>query len=276
MKSINSFGLVKTRGVDVFTTSLSVADVFRRDHDAVLCDIENLNCSPRFRERNFEAVLHSRVDYAYRITRDGFDLLTRLFTGPDDIPLIEEYVNRFSAKFWARHNAPDSVPAKYMPFTEYTTWLVSVDDVGLLEWCPAEAALRGDPVKIHGKQMFVGLGKAITWGRQQARELMPHMSKRLISWLSERVPADWPDRNLEQRMAFLHGGECYDGSMVLRGKVCAQEVWMECLGGAAVGYSGVGVGREINSVLSAIGWEPIRGYSIGCYGQCINFTRPNP
>ena len=71
-----------------FTTSLAIAQAFEKEHKNVLRDIQNLECSPKFLELNFELYEYSRDlgigvrEYpAYRLTRDGFAFLAMGFTG---------------------------------------------------------------------------------------------------------------------------------------------------------------------------------------------------
>lgn len=62
-----------------FTTSLAIAQAFEKEHKNVLRDIQNLECSPKFLELNFELYEYSRDlgigvrEYpAYRLTRDVY------------------------------------------------------------------------------------------------------------------------------------------------------------------------------------------------------------
>mgnify|MGYP005813456519 CR=1 FL=1 len=70
----------------MFTTSQIVAQAFGKEHKNVLRDIDNLECSPEFRQLNFEHTPYVHPQNgetypAYRLTRDGFAFLAMGFTG---------------------------------------------------------------------------------------------------------------------------------------------------------------------------------------------------
>lgn len=69
----------------MFTTSLTVAQAFEKEHKDVLKAISNLECSKEFNERNFAPVEYKdakgEMRPAYRLTRDGFAFLAMGFTG---------------------------------------------------------------------------------------------------------------------------------------------------------------------------------------------------
>ncbi|EDV4827172.1 peptidase [Salmonella enterica] len=82
------------------TSSLAVADYFRKPHKDVLAKISRMNCSAEFTERNF-----SLSDYTdasgrklpcYNITRDGFAFLAMSFTGKRAAQFKESYINAFN------------------------------------------------------------------------------------------------------------------------------------------------------------------------------------
>lgn len=70
------------------TTSLKVAEIFGKMHKNVLQVIDNLDCSKEFKDANFQPCVYEaksgfgyRKFRMYRLTRDGFVLLTMGFTG---------------------------------------------------------------------------------------------------------------------------------------------------------------------------------------------------
>lgn len=82
------------------TSSLAVADYFRKPHKDVLAKISRMDCSVEFTERNF-----SLSDYTdasgrklpcYNITRDGFAFLAMGFTGKRAAQFKESYINAFN------------------------------------------------------------------------------------------------------------------------------------------------------------------------------------
>lgn len=86
-------------GNDV-TTSLIVAQVFGKEHNKVVRDIENLSCSTDFRVANFgEATfINSKTGQnhkMYEMTKDGFSFLVMGYTGAK----AGEFKERFIAEF---------------------------------------------------------------------------------------------------------------------------------------------------------------------------------
>lgn len=95
---------IKTMNKEEVTvvTSLDVAETFGKRHADVLRDIENLECSNDFRERNFAlskySVENNKRSYPlYYITRDGFTLLAMGYTGEKAMKFKEGYIKQFNA-----------------------------------------------------------------------------------------------------------------------------------------------------------------------------------
>ena len=89
--------MIQTESGIPTTTSLVIAQVFDKEHKNVLRDIQNLECSPQFRQLNFELYEYSKdLDIgvrkypAYRLTRDGFVFLAMGFIHPEQEGLIKE------------------------------------------------------------------------------------------------------------------------------------------------------------------------------------------
>ena len=83
-------------------TSLDVAETFGKRHSDVLRDIENLDCSLDFRERNFAfskySVENNRKTYPmYYMTRDGFTILVMGYNGDRAMKFKEGYIRQFNA-----------------------------------------------------------------------------------------------------------------------------------------------------------------------------------
>lgn len=83
-------------------TSLDVAETFNKRHADVLRDIENLECSDGFRERNFAlskySVENNKRSYPmYYITKDGFTILAMGYTGEKAMKFKEAYIKQFNA-----------------------------------------------------------------------------------------------------------------------------------------------------------------------------------
>lgn len=98
--------LVETRKISkgkevTVVTSLDVAETFGKRHSDVLRDIENLECSPEFRERNFAfskySVENNKKTYPMvYMTRDGFTILAMGYTGEKVMKFKEAYINQFN------------------------------------------------------------------------------------------------------------------------------------------------------------------------------------
>lgn len=82
------------------TDSITVAEVFDKNHKDVLRDIKNLNCSEKFRRRNFALSsyksLQNKEMPKYLITQDGFTILVMGFTGSNAMQFKEMYINEFN------------------------------------------------------------------------------------------------------------------------------------------------------------------------------------
>jgi Rha family phage regulatory protein len=98
--------LVETRKISkgkevTVVTSLDVAETFGKRHSDVLRDIENLECSPEFRKRNFAfskySVENNKKTYPMvYMTRDGFTILAMGYTGEKVMKFKEAYINQFN------------------------------------------------------------------------------------------------------------------------------------------------------------------------------------
>jgi len=92
--------LVKIRQDRAVTTSLQVAEMFHRQHNNVLRDIEALDCSEEFRKSNF-----GRSNYMnkqnhrqpmYYLTKDGFTFLVMGYKGKKAAEFKEKYIQAFN------------------------------------------------------------------------------------------------------------------------------------------------------------------------------------
>ncbi|ECJ3538041.1 Rha family transcriptional regulator [Salmonella enterica] len=81
------------------TTSVAVAEYFRKMHKDVLKKIDNLDCSAEFNERNFAPVDYTDAKGekrpAYQITKNGFVFLVMGFTGKKAAAFKEAYIAEF-------------------------------------------------------------------------------------------------------------------------------------------------------------------------------------
>lgn len=80
--------------------SLTVADVFNKDHRNVIRDIRNLDCSDEFRLLNFEQSTYTNAQGhnqpCYNMTRDGFVFLVMGYRGKKAASFKEAYIKRFN------------------------------------------------------------------------------------------------------------------------------------------------------------------------------------
>lgn len=82
------------------TTSLKIADAFKKLHRHVLKKIEKLECSKEFTETNFRLSEYKdstgrKLPY-YEVTKDGFVFLIMSFTGKKAAKIKEAYINAFN------------------------------------------------------------------------------------------------------------------------------------------------------------------------------------
>ncbi|MNW42377.1 Phage regulatory protein Rha [compost metagenome] len=94
------------------TDSLTVASVFKKEHDKILRDIRNLECSKEFSLANFgesEYVNERGRKYPkYTMTKDGFIFLVMGYTGKEAASFKERYIqefNRMSEVLQNKHEA---------------------------------------------------------------------------------------------------------------------------------------------------------------------------
>jgi Rha family phage regulatory protein len=94
----NPFGITERKGIPV-VSSRYVADVFKKNHDKVMRDIKNLECSKEFSTANFgesNYKVRGKTYPEYIITKDGFTFLAMGFTGKKAAQFKESYINAFN------------------------------------------------------------------------------------------------------------------------------------------------------------------------------------
>jgi len=120
-------------------------------------------------------------------------------------------------------------------------------------------------------------GEGAISAEAEAEEHREHSGREgLISdYLEKKVPADWPKWDLQQRLIWLGGGCQGAENLVDRNRVCALEVWCECLKGDAkqMKYTDA---TEINSVIAVHpGWQRTKGgVRFGYAGYQRGFEKP--
>ena len=85
----------------VLTDSLTVADVFGKEHRRVMQDIRKVDCSPEFRLHHFMQSdyvnTQGRKMLKYIITQDGFTFLAMGYTGREAAQFKEKYIGEFNS-----------------------------------------------------------------------------------------------------------------------------------------------------------------------------------
>lgn len=92
------------------TDSLTVAEVFGKDHKRVMQDIRGLECSDEFRQHNFVLSSYSSLQNKelpkHIITHDGFSFLVMGYTGKEAARFKEMYIKQFNEMHEQLNNKP--------------------------------------------------------------------------------------------------------------------------------------------------------------------------
>ena len=82
------------------TSSLKVAEMFRKEHKHVLRDIKNLDCSEEFAKSNFGLSKYKdstgKFNPMYYMTKDGFTFLVMGYRGKKAAGFKEDYIKAFN------------------------------------------------------------------------------------------------------------------------------------------------------------------------------------
>lgn len=96
----DSYGIFADSNDTARVDSLFVAKFFNKDHNHVLRDIENLDCSDEFRQSNFGQIsykdTYGRKQKAVAMTKDGFTFLVMGYRGKKAAKFKEMYIRRFN------------------------------------------------------------------------------------------------------------------------------------------------------------------------------------
>jgi Rha family phage regulatory protein len=96
----DSYGLFADGNDTARVDSLFVAKFFNKDHNHVLRDIENLDCSNEFHQSNFGQIsykdTYGRKQKAVAMTKDGFTFLVMGYRGKKAAKFKEMYIRRFN------------------------------------------------------------------------------------------------------------------------------------------------------------------------------------
>ena len=84
----------------ITTSSMIVAEIFEKEHKNVLRAIQDSECSPEFRQLNFELSSYKTIQNKslpmYFITKDGFMMLAMAFTGEKAAKFREVFIAAFN------------------------------------------------------------------------------------------------------------------------------------------------------------------------------------
>lgn len=93
------YGLYEKSG-QPFCDSLQIAETFEKQHDNVLRDIRNLDCSDEFRLLNFEESTYKNEQKKSQpkilMSKDGFVFLVMGYRGKKAAGFKESYISRFN------------------------------------------------------------------------------------------------------------------------------------------------------------------------------------
>jgi|GEM_PF-2323203 len=102
-------GLVQEINGQKWTTSLLVAEKFERVHSHVVKTIQTLECPKEFTDEHFLVSSYKdstgRTHKMYKMTRDGFSLLTMGFTGAKAMKWKVDFIKAFNLATSVRSNA---------------------------------------------------------------------------------------------------------------------------------------------------------------------------
>ncbi|GCY64681.1 hypothetical protein HmCmsJML095_00990 [Escherichia coli] len=119
------------------TTSVAVAEFFRKMHKDVLRKIETLECSEDFNERNFTPVTYTDAKGEkrpmYQITKNGFVFLVMGFTGKKAAAFKEAYIAEFD-RMEAELRQNNTPPADKIIPGDGRTLVVHFDKFGNVEF----------------------------------------------------------------------------------------------------------------------------------------------
>ncbi|EGJ7691935.1 transcriptional regulator [Escherichia coli] len=119
------------------TSSLAVAEYFRKPHKDVLAKISRLDCSAEFTERNFSPSEYTdstgRKLPMYQITKNGFVFLVMGFTGKKAAAFKEAYIAEFD-RMEAELRQNNTTPTNKIIPGDGRTLVVRFDKFGNVEF----------------------------------------------------------------------------------------------------------------------------------------------
>lgn len=192
----------------MFTTSLTVANAFEKEHKNVLQAIENLECSKEFLELNFQLCNYSselapdgRKYPFYQITRDGFAFLAMGFTGKKAAAWKEKFLEAFNAMeaaLLARQ------PEEPRPIPEEEAKAVSPKERSRF-FRPRRKISKSDVKAVHGLLHMESFVQEMTWDEAVAR----FCEKMHIERIEDLPQSDFMEAitNTFKKLFFVHTWE---------------------------------------------------------------------
>ncbi|GKS14740.1 hypothetical protein YDYSY3_57400 [Paenibacillus chitinolyticus] len=158
------------------TDSLTVAEVFGKDHDKVMRDIRSLDCSLEFSTANFGESTYmndrGRTYSKYTITQDGFTFLVMGYTGKEAARFKELYIAEFN-----RMREQLSSPA--VPQTPLEVLQASITHLVTIEREQAAQAERLAAVEKRQEHIHEVLSLNPIDGRKKVNKLLNKIAKAL-------------------------------------------------------------------------------------------------
>ena len=90
------FSLVELKSNKVVTTSIKVAQYFKKSHQEIIREIENIDCSETFKLNNFFKCFDKTNNIYFTMTKDGFTFLVMGYKGKKAYRFKEEYIKAFN------------------------------------------------------------------------------------------------------------------------------------------------------------------------------------
>lgn len=90
------FSLVELKSNKVVTTSIKVAQYFKKSHQEIIREIENIDCSETFKLNNFFKFFDKTNNLYFTMTKDGFTFLVMGYKGKKAYRFKEEYIKAFN------------------------------------------------------------------------------------------------------------------------------------------------------------------------------------
>jgi len=109
--------------------------------------------------------------------------------------------------------------------------------------------------------------------RRQEHMVRDPLEGSIEEYIQKPVPIDWLKWETDRRQMFWGGGMKYDGPLAYRDRVCAAEIWRECLGERRAATKADS--NRINAIMERMtGWERSQVIQMGPgYGKQRGFVR---